>query len=216
MPETVSNPEVSRRTFLTLGGAGLLALVLPKAAQAWPVRQARPRSILDSVAGELPLIRRSAWDRSRPILSRLRFATPYWRITVHHAGTSPFQATAPSAVARELGHIVSSHRERHFGDIAYHLAIDYAGRVWEGRSLAFEGAHVANANEGNIGVLLVGNFERQYPSNAQLIAMGNLVDILRTKCRIPRSRVYGHRDLSPSMCPGRWLYPYVTSLRKIT
>ena len=216
MPDIDTHPEpgISRRSFLTLSGVGLLALLLPRTARAWPVRQAQPRTILDSIAGTLPLIRRNAWDRSRPIRSRLRFASPYWRITIHHAGTDPFQATSPNAVARELSHIVAAHRDRHFGDIAYHLAIDYAGRVWEGRSLSFEGAHVANANVGNIGILLIGNFERQYPSNAQLIAMGNLVDIVRAKCRIRPSQVYGHRDLSPSMCPGRSLYPYVASLRK--
>ena len=218
MSDTVTNsePGLSRRKFLTLGGLGLLTLLLPRAARAWPVGQAQPRTILDSIAGQLPLVRRNAWDRTRPILSRLRIASPYWRITIHHAGTDPFQATAPTAVARELSHIVAAHRDRHFGDIAYHLAIDFAGRVWEGRSLSYEGAHVANANEGNIGILLIGNFERQYPSTAQLIAMGNLVDIVRAKCRIRQSQVYGHRDLGHSVCPGRWLYPYVTGLRQIT
>jgi hypothetical protein len=205
---------LSRRTFTLLGAGALLALVFPNSAGALPVRRFRARSVLDRVDSTMGLIRRSEWDDTRPVFRRLALASLYSRLTIHHSGTEPIRATSRTAVVREIAHIVRAHREKRFGDIAYHFVVDYAGRVWEGRSLAYEGAHVLSANHGNIGILALGNFERQYPSPAQLAGMRNLVDILRTTCKIRRSKIFGHRDLSPSACPGQRLYPYVATLRQ--
>lgn len=206
--------KLSRRRFILLGTGTLLSLLFPTVASALPVRRLRTRSVLDRVDAGMVLIRRSNWDDSRPIFRRLALATPYSRITIHHSGTEPVVATARTAVSREISGIVHAHRNKRFGDIAYHFVVDYAGRVWEGRSLAYAGAHVMSANQGNIGILVLGNFEKQRPSTAQLGSMRNLVDILRTTCNIRRSKVFGHRDLSPSMCPGQRLYPYVATLRQ--
>jgi len=162
----------------------------------------------------MTVIRRSAWNRTPPSLSRLKTAERYTRLTIHHAGALPIRHTIASMVARDLNSILSAHMDHHYGDIAYHLVVDYAGRVWEGRSLRYEGAHVLSENDGNVGVMLLGNFERQRPSPAQLTVMGDLTELLRLQFGIRRSRVYGHRDLSPSMCPGRNLYPYVSGLRQ--
>ncbi len=204
---------ISRRDALRLTlGAGLAAC-LPSAVQAIPSRSLRPAAILNAIASQLTLIPRASWDRTPPNRTRLNPSGRYSRITVHHEGNSPFYATSHSHVARELRTILGAHRNRRYGDIAYHLVVDYTGRVWEGRSLSYEGAHVLSNNEGNIGVLLLGNFERQRPSSAQIAALHDLTCVLRGVCGISRTRVYGHRDLSPSVCPGRQLYPYVHQLR---
>lgn len=204
----------SRRRFALLGVMTMLAWLLPRPARAVPIRRPRTRSVLDVVEARMGLIRRRQWDGSRPRFGRLTPASAYYRITVHHSGTDSITCTAPRSVAHAIGSIVSAHRGRRYGDIAYHFVVDYGGRVWEGRSLAYQGAHVLSANRGNIGILLLGNFERQDPSPAQLAAMRKLVDILRLCCSISRSQIYGHRDLSSSVCPGRRLYPYVAALRR--
>ncbi len=211
--EIHSSSSLSRRDTLRLTFGTLLAACLPGIAQAIPTRSIRPAAILNAIASQLPLIPRSSWDRTPPNRARLSSAGRYSRITVHHEGTSPFYATSHTYVARELRTILGSHRARRYGDIAYHLVLDYTGRVWEARSLSYEGAHVLSNNSGNIGILLLGNFERQRPSSAQIAALDELCRVLRSSCGIPRSRIYGHRDLSPSVCPGRQLYPYVSQLR---
>ena len=132
---------------------------------------------------------------------------------MHHAGTGINRHRTQASVTSDLTGILSAHMEQGYGDIGYHLAVDYVGRVWEGRSLSYEGAHVLSENEANIGVLLLGNFERQRPSLAQLSAMEDLVRILRHHFRISARRVYGHRDLGSSLCPGAHPYPYVRSMR---
>lgn len=212
-PGNYSSTALSRRETLRLAFGTLMAACLPGVAHAIPSRSLRPAAILNAVASQLPLIPRSSWDRTPPNRARLSSAGRYSRITVHHEGTDPFYATSHTYVARELRTILGSHRARRYGDIAYHLILDYTGRVWEGRSLSYEGAHVLSNNSGNIGILLLGNFERQRPSSAQIAALNELTRVLRGICGIRRNRIYGHRDLSPSVCPGRQLYPYVSQLR---
>lgn len=214
LPPPVQAVELTRRGFLRVGLLGAVGCWLADRTDAAPARSMAPRSVIDLLGAQMIVVRRSAWSRMGPTLSRLKTATRYRRITIHHTGTQPIRATSTRIVAREIGDIQSAHLAQHYGDIAYHLIVDYAGRVWEGRSLAFEGAHTLNANEGNIGVMLLGNFERQSPSEAQLATLSELVPLLRRQYRIAASRVYGHRDLSPSACPGRYLYPYVTRFRR--
>ena len=91
--------------------------------------------------------------------------------------------------------VFASHTRRNYGDIGYHFVIDYAGTVWEGRSLAYEGAHVACQNERNIGVMLLGNFEEQAPSASQIATASRLLGLLQQRFRIKPHRIFGHRDL---------------------
>lgn len=210
---SIQHTGLDRRGFLKVGLLGALGYWLTCDAEATPARYMAPRMVMDFLGTQMVVIRRSAWNRIGPSYRRLKIASPFTRITVHHAGTQPLRMTSARLVAQEIGNIQGAHMAQHYGDIAYHLVVDYAGRVWEGRSLAFEGAHTMNANEGNIGIMLLGNFEKQFPSPAQLASMQDLVALLRRQYRIRQSRVYGHRDLSPSACPGRQLYPYVAQLR---
>ena len=215
MSETANpNEWLDRRAFLRLTVFGAVSAWLGRTAVAAPVRSMAPRAVIDLLGTQIGIIRRSAWARTPINYARLRAAGPYTRITLHHTGTQPLRMTSAHLVAQEISSVQGAHLALHYGDIAYHLVVDYAGRVWEGRSLAYEGAHTMNANEGNIGIMLLGNFEKQDPSMAQLATQANLVALLRRQYRIRASRVYGHRDLSPTVCPGGRLYPYINQLRQ--
>ena len=159
------------------------------------------------------VVRRNDWAYVAPKPWRLRESSSFDRITVHHTGSTTYVETDRNAVAYALEGVLTAHLKRGFGDVGYHFIVDYAGRVWEGRSLAFEGAHVSAQNEGNIGVMLLGNFERQEPSAEQMATLGRVVTGLRETFTMKKHRLYGHRDLGQSCCPGRNLYPRVVSLR---
>lgn len=60
-------------------------------------------------------------------------------------------------------------------------------------------------NEVGVGICLVGNFERAYPTGRQTESLAFLTRYLITKYRIPKRRVIGHRDVpgSPTDCPGK-------------
>ncbi len=204
----------SRREFLRQLGCGAVALLFPGSAFAGPFRQLKSGGSLAFLAAELPVVPRRQWNRTPPNVWRLNRASGFSRITIHHAGTRVNRRTDRASIAEALNAILRTHCDQRYGDIGYHLIVDYAGRIWEGRSLLYEGAHVSGANTGNIGIMLIGNFEMQKASVAQLAAMEQTVALLRRRFGIPATRVFGHRDLGATVCPGRNLYGYVRDLRK--
>ena len=57
-------------------------------------------------------------------------------------------------------------------------------------------------NNWGIGICLVGNFEREQPTEAQMGALARLVDYLRVKYRIPDRCIIGHGQVDDTLCPG--------------
>ena len=136
------------------------------------------------------------------------------RITVHHEGWDLVQFTDGASSAARLESIRNNHLERlHAGDIGYHFVIDRAGRIWAGRSLLLQGAHVRDHNEHNIGVMVLGNFNRQYPSKHQYGRLLGTLQQLMGQYQIGVDRVYTHRELGPTTCPGDILQVYMDRLR---
>ncbi len=215
-PNTVKH---TRRDFLrtAICAAPALALWPGESVEALAAPTIRPSVDLDFIKTQLPLKRRAEWTHIEPRPGRLARARVdrYDRITIHHEGCGVNTHTDEQRVMRNLDGILGWHIRRDFGDIGYHFAIDYAGRVWECRSLGYWGAHVYGHNERNIGVVLLGNFERQRPSDAQMETMEHLVHVLRHHYRVRRGRIYGHVDLGPTLCPGRYLYPNVQKLNRM-
>jgi hypothetical protein len=131
-----------------------------------PVGPARP-----SADGVLP---RSAWARGTPDTAAMNPMLPVEYITIHHDGMTPFTATDYASSAARVELYRNGHRGRGWGDIGYHFVVDREGRIWEGRSLKWQGAHVRNRNEGNLGILVMGNFDEQAPSERQLAARARM------------------------------------------
>jgi len=192
----------TRRDFIVGFAAGGLGLL----SAPWPCLGKRHE-------GGIEIVPRSDWADVGAVQRRMRRASKFTRLTVHHAGGVARRETAFNAVVFRLQSVQTGHMNHDFGDIAYHFVIDYAGRIWEGRSLAYEGAHVSGANAGNIGIMALGNFEQQRPADLQLDSLVRLVHHLRELYGIAGSGVYGHRDLGHSVCPGRYLYGQIDRLR---
>jgi hypothetical protein len=60
-------------------------------------------------------------------------------------------------------------------------------------------------NEHGIGIALVGDFEKDYPSRKQMASLVDLVTFLVKKCDIPVEHVIGHGDVDQTKCPGKHL-----------
>jgi len=190
-------------------------LVASKFAMAESVKPAAVQAFnLDFVTADMDILRRDAWTQILPRTWLLRQATEFEKITVHHVGKSKNFDIAKKSVVRDLDGVLNEHMDRSYGDIGYHFIVDYAGRLWEGRSLAFEGAHVSGQNDRNIGIVCLGNFDVQQPSEAQLITVEQIISVLREHYGIKQNRVFGHCDLGPSACPGEHLYPRIIKLRE--
>jgi N-acetyl-anhydromuramyl-L-alanine amidase AmpD len=144
----------------------------------------------------------------------------YTRITIHHSADpdpTPLDGTLATTAraVREIQHAHMDGRETHYGDIGYHLVIDPEGRVLEGRSLEFQGAHAYGDNNiQNIGVCLIGNFETDKPTQKALDSLRQTIDQLRAAYKIPKASVWGHRDLRKTECPGDNLQRWITAYKR--
>jgi hypothetical protein len=207
--------EQTRRGFLAKAMAAVAVLgTCAQRARGATVKTVQAPFDLSFLDGPFPLMRRDAWTTDPPRIWLLREGGDFDRITVHHQGGRQSISRVQNAVAAEIDAVYGGHRRQKYGDIAYHFVVDYAGRVWEGRSLAYQGAHVSHQNARNLGILLLGNFEQQSPSSESITAISELVPRLRDRFGIKRHRLYGHRDLGASACPGKHLYPHVVALRE--
>jgi len=135
------------------------------------------------------------------------------RITVHHDGMPPVRLTNRRDVADRIDLIRKSHQARGWGDIGYHFVVDPSGQIWQGRSLAYQGAHVKNQNYRNLGIVALGNFEVQSPTSAQVAALERFLFTSMRRFRVPLMRVRTHRELAPTLCPGRNMQFAMNGLR---
>jgi len=158
------------------------------------------------------IIRRSAWAKGPVVPSLMNRMLPVRYITVHHTAMR-FTESSEGATAAMMERVRLGHRDRNFGDIGYHFAVDRAGRVWEGRPLAWQGAHVANKNEGNIGIVALGNFDEQSPTHQQVDALKRFVQYTMRTYNVPVSRVKTHQEWAPTRCPGTSLQRYMINVR---
>jgi hypothetical protein len=167
--------------------------------------------------GSIPIIPRATWGAMPAHTTHMDRNEGGWkRITVHHSAEKNPPALdgsiAESAAAvRKIQKAHMEGKETGYGDIGYHFVIDPFGRVFQGRDLAWRGAHAHGDNNiQNIGVCLLGNFEEdERPTKSALDALRRVLDQLRKTYNIPRTAVVGHLDLWNTECPGRNLEPWV-------
>ena len=179
----------------------------PRAANSRPGSSASPASYRGAIS-------RSTWAHGRPIPANMNRMQPVRRITIHHDGMDSFTTTSRSSASARLEQIRRGHLARgSWGDIGYHYAIDPAGRVWQCRELTWQGAHVKNQNQGNLGILVMGNYDEQSLTVVQQRAVQEFVSSQMRNYGVRASRVHTHQELAPTACPGRSLQAFMVSAR---
>lgn len=176
-------------------------------------------------SGGLDVRPRSSWNAASPKTWDIDRSNGRWsRITVHH--TAMLARNLRGVSAATAGYAIAQIQSQHmdvngWADLGYHFMIDPDGRVWEGRSLQYVGAHAsrdpntgANHNLGNIGVCLLGNFEQEDPSSAALASLESLLDGLRQQHGIAHRQVFGHTHFKATDCPGQRLLPWVQAYQR--
>ncbi len=164
---------------------------------------------------------RSDWH-ARPIRRNYDAMGRITRLTIHHSAMRENSKDFESC-AREIQGIQEIHQGNTLGwaDIGYHYLIDRAGRIWEGRPIYIQGAHAGNpeANRGNIGVCLLGDYTQQDLTSEQKLALRELLINLMNVWSIPSDRLYTHQEmrraygLGATECPGDHLQSYFAALR---
>ena len=185
----------------------------------WSARSRR-KSRPGPAAGPIRIHSRKEWGARPAAVNRTTPMGRIYRITIHHSGF-PCPDSSPAAVEALIRTIQKNHKHKTtngegWADVGYHFLIDPAGRIWQGRSLRYQGAHAGNhrLNKGNIGICLLGNFQDHPPSPAQMKGLEKLLRFLMKKYRIPASRIYTHRELKSTACPGRYAQRAINQLRR--
>ncbi len=159
------------------------------------------------------IISRTQWAKRGPNPRLANSMGSISRITVHHDGMNAFTSTTRSAASRRLENIRAAHVGKGWADIGYHYVIDPAGRVWQARPTSLQGAHVRQNNPGNLGIMVMGNYNKQQVSPASRSSLQSTLSTFMRQYRVPRSRVFTHQELVATACPGTSLQRVMVSLR---
>jgi hypothetical protein len=175
-------------------GTGLLATLPPPTFDGPRIVQASPPA--KSVAA--PAVTGPAAWAPR--------ATPRnWKWIVIHHSASP---------AGNMAMFDKEHKSKGWDGIGYHFVIGNGTNSGDGQVEVTPrwpaqkwGAHAKTLdnryNEQGIGICLVGNFDLDRPTAAQMRSLTKLTAHLMQTYRVPASNVIGHRDTKATECPGR-------------
>ena len=161
-----------------------------------------------------PIVTRSAWGAARG--GGLRYSSPlreiYYRVTAHHDAA---KAPEPTLAAEKAQ--MREHQRTHFGlgwaDIGYHYVIGPSGRIYQGRPIDVQAAHVLDENSGNVGICVMGELHKHEPTPAQVRALIALYTHLVYTLDLPTHCLKGHKDYLPTACPGS-LYDHLPLIRQ--
>jgi N-acetyl-anhydromuramyl-L-alanine amidase AmpD len=140
-------------------------------------------------------------------------AREWTSIVIHHTATDHGSVES----------INESHLEKKWLGIGYHFVIGNGSGMADGAieptfrwREQLHGAHAGDDeyNQHGIGIALIGNFETERPTPAQLAAVKRLVGTLRAAHGIPAERVLGHSDVKATACPGK-LFPLAEVSRSL-
>jgi hypothetical protein len=149
------------------------------------------------------------WGSTPQPIPDARKHTPKY-ITIHHAGVLWEAKTTPDKFVKNMQSW--GQKEKNWPDLPYHFLIAPDGRIFEGRPLEYEpDTNTKYELAGNIGVEMMGNFNAQRPSEAQLQSCVKLVAWLAQELNIAAENIRGHNDAAPGQtdCPGKDFYRYL-------
>jgi hypothetical protein len=194
---------------LLLGAAGCSQTNQSARRYSAPIFDTKPRPTATAVHRPVP----------PPIPGRLPVGGPGWippggisdrwtEIVLHHSGAESGNAAAFDAYHRNVNH---------WDELGYHFVIgngqgspDGAIEVGPRWRKQKHGAHCKTPNnhfnDHGIGICLVGNFDRTYPTAAQRASLNRLLTFLTAHCHIPVTRITTHKDVThKTACPGKHL-----------
>ncbi|WP_270889568.1 FG-GAP-like repeat-containing protein [Pedococcus sp. 5OH_020] len=186
------------------------------------------------------IITRAQWGADESLRGSTTLNTTVKAITIHHtAGTNDY--TEATAAAQVRGIYAYDTMGLGWSDIAYNFLVDKWGRVYEGRAgsitLPVRGAHAMGFNTDTMGVSAIGNYETttapavmvdalarvagwklsQYGvdplGTTQLTSAGGTGTKYAAGTVVTLPTVHAHQNTSYTLCPGKYLYPQMDTIR---
>jgi hypothetical protein len=230
--------RISRREFLAVTAlsasacagmctvGGLAGLLLARRAHIallpteQPIPTAAPTSTTDPAP---PIVNRDSWGAratNHDALNEKGFASAsnplgwqayegdlsqiYRTVAIHHSHPVRQNGTMLDIQKLHLDY-------NKWADIAYHYGVDLKGTIYAGRDIHVRGASVAGYNTGTIGVVAIGDFQWDIPTEAQLESLQALVLWLTRTYHL--THLAGHYEFNnDTVCPGPNLRPRLDAL----
>lgn len=138
------------------------------------------------------------------------------RVTIHHTDGHP-RTRLTDSIEEMRGYQKFHMQGRGWADIGYHFVIDGSGRVFEGRHAEILGAHAGGGNNwDNIGIAVMGDYNKDYLNDSQKNAMRKLITFLALRYHSdPRQRdfIQPHMHYKSTDCPGTHVVQFLATLR---
>jgi len=164
------------------------------------------------------IVTRAEWGSKPDPIPDSRKHRPNW-ITIHHAGVLWTNDRDPAEFVRAMQswgkrrpQLEKPPRDTYWPDLPYHFLVAPDGRIFEGRPIEYEPeSNTKYPVAGNIGVEMMGDFNQQRPTEAQLEACVRLTAWLMQQHKIDSAHVRTHRDAAPGQtsCPGKDFLRYI-------
>ncbi len=134
-------------------------------------------------------------------------------ITIHHQGEIWGPAASVPAYLVRLQNW--SRGIKGWSDIPYHYIVAPDGSVYAGRPWQIAGdTNTEYQPQGHALLMLLGNFEVQHPTEAQMHATASLLARLQNQFQLGSNTIASHLDYSSqTVCPGAHLYARLGELK---
>ena len=137
---------------------------------------------------------------------RLRIPHRITHVTLHHTGSPEPLGAHEDPVVKLRGLQSWGAAERNWWNVPYHYLLDLQGRIYEGRDWRFMGeTNTSYDPRGHFLVSVIGNYERQEPTPAQISAIADLMAWALREFDLPLDRIGGHYNYTSTGCPGQHL-----------
>ena len=149
---------------------------------------------------------------------RLRIPHRITHVTLHHTGSAEPLHPHDDPVAKLRGLQSWGASARNWWDVPYHYLLDLDGRIYEGRDWRYMGeTNTTYDPGGHFLISVIGNYERQEPTEAQIAAIADLMAWAVVEFDLPLDRIGGHYNYATTGCPGKHLRRYLEdgTLRKM-
>lgn len=150
---------------------------------------------------------RASWGARRPD-GDLTLSGLASEVFIHHTVSAHLAPSASVDAERAQVRAVEDVGWRRFGPshgISYNLLIFPSGRAYQGVSWNRRGAHTGGRNSTSRGIAFVGNYETTRPTDAAILTARRIVAHGRGRWWTNNAAVRGHRAVSATACPGRFV-----------
>nr|CAM92107.1 hypothetical protein [Eristalis tenax] len=148
---------------------------------------------------------RSSWGGGPTSAKKINGPVQY--VVIHHSD-HPNGCSDSSRCQQLIRNIQSDHKNRRkFDDIGYNFIVAGDGKVYEGRGFGRLGSRAPNYNSKSIGIVFLGNFEKQLPSSTMLNNAKDLIAQAVSGGHLKSDYILlGHRQTKATLCPGTKLF----------